>query len=109
MVSGSSIKEVDVFRALGDPIRLEIIQRLSQFTNNTISSVVGGLDISRQGARKHIQVLADANVISLTPDGRQTHLTLNQEALDQSRKFIANLENEWDVRLEALKTLVEDE
>lgn len=96
-----------VFHALGDPVRLEIVQRLAQHQPCTIASVSGGLGITRQGARKHLQVLADAQLVVLEARGREVHVQLDAAAFDQAKAFIDNLERQWDRRLDALKRFVE--
>ncbi|MBI4911172.1 MAG: helix-turn-helix transcriptional regulator [Acidobacteria bacterium] len=98
----------EIFRALGDPIRLEMVQRLTKGGRCTITVLSEGLGVSRQGARKHLQVLADASLIALRPQGRDVLVSLDPEALLQARRFIAELERRWDARLEALKRLVEE-
>jgi DNA-binding transcriptional ArsR family regulator len=100
---------VDLFRALGDPTRLEMVQRLARGGNHTITSVSSNLKITRQGARKHLQILEDAKVVSLKPRGRDTEVRLLRDSLDQGRSFIANLEKKWDLRLQALRRFVENE
>ncbi len=98
----------EIFRALGDPVRLEMVQRLRRGRRCTISEVTAGLGITRQGARKHLQVLADARVVSLLPEGRDVVVALEPESLDQAKLFIAELERQWDARLDALRRLVEE-
>ena len=98
----------EVFRALGDPLRLEMVQRLSNGVPCTISVVSNELGISRQGARKHLQVLADAGIIVLEPRGRDVLVQLDCERLDQAKAFITEIERHWDRRLAALKQFVED-
>ncbi len=100
---------VELFRALGDPSRLEMIRRLSSGEVHTITSVSNGLEITRQGARKHLQILADAHLIVLEPKGRDTGVRLDRDTLEQGRAFIAELEQRWDKRLEALRRFVDDE
>ena len=97
-----------VFRALGDPVRLEMVKRLSAGAPFTISSIAEGFDISRQGVRKHLQVLADANLVKLKPMGRDVFVQLSPENLEKAKAFIAQLEKDWDVRLHSLKRFVED-
>lgn len=99
----------EVFRALGDPIRLEMVQRLTQGQRCTISAISEGLGVTRQGARKHLQVLADARLVALKPVGRDVVVSLEVEQLDQAKRFIAELERRWDARLGALRALVEEE
>lgn len=97
----------DTFKALGDPVRLEMVQRLSDGAPRTVSNLLGGLDISRQGARKHLQVLADAELVTLKPHGRQVEVSLDLSSLASARAFIAGLEQQWGRRLDKLKTFIE--
>lgn len=103
------MEAVNLFKALGDPTRMEMVRRLATGQSYTITTVSRGLDITRQGARKHLQLLADAKVISLHKKGRDTEVRLLRDTLDQGRAFIADLERKWDMRLDALKKFVEDE
>jgi len=98
----------EIFRALGDPIRLEMVQRLTRGSRCTITAISEGLGITRQGARKHLQVLADARIVALLPEGRDVLVSLEPESLDQAKLFIAELERRWDVRLDALRRFVEE-
>ncbi|MGQ7848188.1 ArsR/SmtB family transcription factor [Granulosicoccus sp. 3-233] len=97
-----------IFKALGDPVRLEIVTRLSDGSSYTIGKLSENLGVSRQGARKQIQALASAELIQLRPVGRETQVSLNTESLQQARLFITNLEQQWDQRLQALKQLTEE-
>jgi DNA-binding transcriptional ArsR family regulator len=99
----------ELFRALGDPTRLEMVKRLSDGTPYTISTVSMGLDITRQGARKHLQILADAGLVTLVPKGRDTSVHLERVNLEQGKAFIAELERRWDMRLEALRMFVDED
>jgi len=98
----------ELFRALGDPTRIEMVTRLSSGAPHTITSVSSGLEISRQGARKHLQILADAKVITLEAKGRDTNVYIDRNTLDQGKAFITELELRWDKRLEALRHFVDD-
>ncbi len=99
---------VDIFRALGDPFRLEMVRRLTEGPPLTIATVSDGLGISRQGARKHLQVLADAELVSMATKGREVLVELSPPAMDRAKAFLAEMERRWDVRLEALRRLVEE-
>lgn len=100
--------EVEIYKALGDPTRLEIIKRLSSGLPYTITELSKNLGVSRQGARKQLQVLVSSNLVHLKPQGRETWVILDTETLQIARKFIAKLENQWEQRLDALKNFVED-
>jgi DNA-binding transcriptional ArsR family regulator len=97
----------DTFKALGDPTRLEMIKRLSSGSHHTVGGLSEGLGLSRQGARKHLQVLADAELVSMQINGRQTDVSLDPSSLAAAKSFIAELEQRWDKRLQALRDFVE--
>ena len=96
-----------IYKALGDPIRLEIVKRLAATKSSTVGELSANLGISRQGARKQLQVLVDANVVNLRPQGRKTEVMLETKTLSTARAFIGELERQWDARLNALKQFVE--
>jgi DNA-binding transcriptional ArsR family regulator len=97
-----------MFKALGDPIRLEMISRLSKGSDYTVGRLSEDLGISRQGARKHLQILADVRLVSFRYHGRQTEVGLERSSLAASRQFISELEAQWDQRLDDLRASIED-
>ncbi len=99
----------DTFKALGDPVRLQMIQRLSDGSIYTVGGLTEGLGVTRQGARKHLQVLAGVDLVSLHKNGRQIDVRLDPDALAQAKTFITELELRWDHRLQALRHFVESD
>ena len=100
--------EAEIYKALGDPVRLELVRRLSSGAGATVGELSRVLGISRQGARKQLEVLVTANVVALEPAGRKTIVSLNRQSLAKARLFIAPLESQWDERLVALKKFAEE-
>ena len=98
-----------VFSALGDPVRLELVQRLISEPHQRISQVTEGLGLTRQGARRQLQVLVDADIVILEPAGREVWVDVTRESLDPVKSFISKLERQWERRLEALKQSIESE
>lgn len=98
-----------VFFALGDPVRLAIVQRLAAEQPCTIARVSEGLGITRQGVRKHLQVLADAGLVALEPRGREVQVHLEPARFDELRAFLDRLERQWDRRLDALRRFIEED
>jgi len=96
----------ETFKALSDPVRLEIIERLSSGSAYTLSGVSEGLGLTRQGVRKHVQVLADARLVTLKTEGRNTTLLFEPQSLQAANAFIEQLEQKWETRLQALRDYV---
>lgn len=103
----AQVNVAQIFKALGDPLRLQIVQRLSNGTTLCLGELSKDLGITRQGARKQIQALVAAKVVHLHPVGREIKVVLDAAALAQGRDFIATLEAQWDQRLQALKQFIE--
>ena len=101
------IEEAQIFKALGDPLRLIIVKRLSDGSTYTLGDITAGLGMTRQGARKQIRVLESANLVHLKPNGREVNVTLNIKQFKSGKDFIEDLETKWDKRLSKLKDFLE--
>jgi DNA-binding transcriptional ArsR family regulator len=99
--------EAKIFKALGDPLRLKIVTKLSSGSAYKMGDITGGLGITRQAARKQIGVLVDANIVLLKSEGREVKVILDTKALDLGKKFISKIELQWDKRLTRLKDFIE--
>jgi DNA-binding transcriptional ArsR family regulator len=99
--------EAQLFKALGDPLRLTLVKRLSGGTMYTMGDLTQGLGVTRQAARKQLQVLASAKIVQLKPHGREVIVVLDIDSFKQGKDFITNLENKWDKHLMKLKNFVE--
>jgi len=99
--------ESQIFKALGDPVRLTIVRRLSGGATHTMGNLTKDLAISRQGAQKQVRVLASARIVRLQPHGREVRVSLDMDSLRQGRDFITRLERAWDARLGKLKEVAE--
>jgi DNA-binding transcriptional ArsR family regulator len=66
------MKDVDtVFRALADPSRRELLDRLFARTGQTLTDLCRGLDMARQSVSQHLEILEAANLISVQWQGRE--------------------------------------
>jgi DNA-binding transcriptional ArsR family regulator len=59
-----------VFKALADPSRRELLDRLHARNGQTLSELCKGLDMARQSVTQHLGLLEDANLISVQWQGR---------------------------------------
>jgi DNA-binding transcriptional ArsR family regulator len=97
----------EVFRALGDPVRLKMVSRLAKSRSSTIVALSQDLGLTRQGARRHLQVLVNAKLARLSKVGRDVNVELDAKTLEQAKAYIGKLERQWEIRLDALKGFVE--
>jgi DNA-binding transcriptional ArsR family regulator len=61
----------DIFRALANPTRREILDRLFERPGQTLTELVTGLGMRRQSATKHLAMLESAGLVATTWRGRE--------------------------------------
>ena len=67
----------DVFKALADPVRRQLLDSLHQRNGQTLSELCEGHDMSRQAVTKHLAILEDANLVASRKEGREKLHFLN--------------------------------
>jgi DNA-binding transcriptional ArsR family regulator len=66
-----------VFRALADPIRRRLLDRLHARNGQTLGELCAGHDVTRQAVMKHLAVLEEANLLATQRRGREKLHYLN--------------------------------
>ncbi len=95
------------FRALSDPTRRAILQMLAA-QEMTISDVSNQFDMTRAAVKKHLTVLADGGLISVTPRGRERINAINHDGFAPVRDWLSFFDQFWDERLSSLKQVIEN-
>lgn len=96
----------DIFRALADESRRELLDRLFVRNGQTLSALCTGLAMSRQAVSKHLAILEAANLVAVRRRGREKLHYLNPVPLAQIvRRWIGKFE---DVRLQTLLDIADD-
>jgi len=66
------MKDIDrVFKALADPSRRELLDRLHSQDGQSLADLCAGLDMSRQAVTQHLGLLEEANLVSVQRRGRE--------------------------------------
>lgn len=60
-----------VFKALADPTRRRVLDLLAADNGQTLGALCGHLDMTRQSATQHIDILVDANLVTTARKGRE--------------------------------------
>lgn len=66
-----------VFKALSDPSRRKLLDRLHRRNGLTLSELCSGLDMTRQAVAKHLRILQGANLVSIVREGREQRHYIN--------------------------------
>jgi DNA-binding transcriptional ArsR family regulator len=92
----------DVFAALADPTRREVLRSLSQRPDLTASRLAGELPITRQAVAKHLAALQRAGLVAPQRAGRETRYVLTPAPLADAMDWMAEVGAAWDRRLARL-------
>ena len=98
----------DVFQAIADPTRREIINMLSQQSLN-LNAVAGNFDISRPAISKHIRILTECGLIIIKQQGRERYCEVKLDQLAEVSAWIEQHRNLWTKKLDALGNFLANE
>ena len=91
----------DVFQAIADPTRREIINMLSQQSLN-LNAVAENFDISRPAISKHIRILTECGLIIIKQQGRERYCEVKLDQLAEVSAWIEQHRSLWTKKLDAL-------
>jgi DNA-binding transcriptional ArsR family regulator len=92
-----------VFRALADPSRRQLLDRLHADNGQTLGSLCERLAMTRQAVTKHLALLEDANLVATVRRGREKLHYLNPVPIHEiAERWIGKFER---TRLDALSEL----
>ncbi len=94
-----------VFAALADPTRRDIVARLAS-ADATVNELAEPYDVSVQAVSKHIRVLEDAGLVSRTRDAQRRPCHLEAEVFDLMTKWIERYRREAEERFRRLDAVL---
>jgi DNA-binding transcriptional ArsR family regulator len=97
----------EVFAALGDPQRLELLQRISRSGQATATALAAPLPVTRQAVTKHLRVLEGAGLLRTRRTGREVLYVVRPDALVRQARWLDDVAAAWDRRLAGVKASAE--
>ena len=91
----------DVFQAIADPTRREIIHLLSVHPMN-LNEVAENFEISRPAISKHIKILEECGLIKISQKGRERYCSVHLSSLSKVSQWIDQYKFFWNSKLDAL-------
>ncbi len=96
----------DVFQAIADPTRREIIGIIAHKTLN-LNSIADNFDISRPAISKHIKILTQCGLLTVTQQGRDRYCKANFKKLNEVSDWVEQYRSFWTNKLDALGDFLE--
>jgi uncharacterized protein YndB with AHSA1/START domain/DNA-binding transcriptional ArsR family regulator len=99
----------EVFRALADPSRRQLLDSLNRRNGQTLRELCSGLEMARQSVSKHLAILEAANLITTVRHGREKLHYLNAAPINEiGERWISPYERDRVDALADLKRALED-
>ncbi len=96
----------DVFQAIADPTRREIISLLARKTLN-LNSIADQFEVSRPAISQHIKILIECGLIEVTKQGRERYCEAKLQKLEEVADWVEPFRKLWSGRFDALDELLE--
>ena len=96
-----------VFAALGDATRLALVAKLCAGQPRSISQLTKGSRLTRQAITKHLRVLERAEIVRSLRRGRESLYEFDPQPIEEIKKYLEGVSEEWDQALSRLKLFVE--
>jgi DNA-binding transcriptional ArsR family regulator len=95
----------DVFQAIADPTRRAILTLLA-VQALTPGAIADNFKSSRQTVSKHIQILAECELLKQEQSGREIYYLINAKKMKEVADFIEPFRKMWDDRFNKLETIM---
>ena len=96
----------DVFQAIADPTRRQIIDILSDQSMN-LNAVSSHFEISRPAISKHIKILTECGLVIVRREGRERYCSADVHKLREIDQWLNRHRKFWNNKLDALGDFLE--
>lgn len=99
--------EAEIFRALADPTRRAVYERLAG-GEMSVSELRTGMSVSQPAVSQHLAVLRGAGLVRERRAGRNAYYRADPQGLDPLLGWIERYRAFWPERIERLKAVLKD-
>lgn len=92
----------DIFQAIADPTRREIIDLLSEGSLN-VNAISENFDVSRQAISLHVKILEECGLVIIHKQGRERLCEVKLDDLQVVSEWVEQYRNLWEKRLDSLE------
>lgn len=95
----------DVFQAIADPVRRDIIGLLAH-NSLTMNSVAENFKISRPAVSKHVKILQECGLLVIKKQGRERYCEIKPDKLTEVADWVEQYRRLWEPKLDSFEEYV---
>lgn len=92
----------DVFQAIADPTRRQIIGMLAKKPLN-LNTIAEKFDVTRQAVSLHVKILNECGLLFITRQGRERYCEVKLDGLNEVSQWIEQYRRHFENKLDALE------
>ena len=96
----------DVFQAIADPTRREIINLIAHNSLN-LNAIADNFDVSRPAISQHIKILTECGLIVIKKQGRERYCEAKLQKLGEVASWVEQYRKMWEDRFDKMDNLLE--
>ena len=97
----------DVFQAIADPVRRDIIQLLASRTLS-VNEVAREFDVSRPAISKHLKILKECDIIDIQKKGRERYCQIKPRQLIPAFLWIEQYKMLWEDKMDSFENYLNE-
>lgn len=91
----------DVFQAIADPTRRQIISLIAHKSMN-LNSIADNFNISRPAVSQHIKILTECGMVVVRQEGRERFCEAKLDGLSEVSSWVDQYKQFWNQKLDSL-------
>ncbi len=95
----------DVFQAIADPTRREIINMISKKPLN-VNAVAENFEVTRTAIYKHLKILMECGLVNIRQQGRERYCEAKLEKLNEVSDWVEQYRKLWTEKMDALEEYI---
>jgi DNA-binding transcriptional ArsR family regulator len=95
----------DVFQAIADPTRRQIIELLANEVM-TLNTIANNFKISRPAVSQHIKILSECGIIEVETIGRERYCKVQPQSLIPAFLWLEQYQKQWVERIDSFENYV---
>ena len=97
--------EAHIFAALGDPVRLQIVELLAR-GERSVSDLLEHIDVHQSGVSRHLATLLECGLVQVRRDGQFRRYSLRTDSFEEIEAWASTCRQLWNTRLDRLEAIL---